>query len=94
MGATVVLAFSTTSGNSGRLRDFVFIGALVAVGFSMRLTMRTYRRVSAMEFQPAHALRWGALVLAIAKNAVMGSLAVALAALVLGTLLTGKIPVG
>lgn len=94
--SAIVFLFSTTSGNSGSgvRTGLVFFGAIGAVVLSVRYTLRTYRRLAAVEFQTAHMLRWGMLVLAMVINGFVGMIVAGFSLLIIGTLLTGGAPVG
>ena len=96
IASAIAMSFAVSGGNGGNdvFAVVMLIGALAAVAFSTRFTMRTYKRLAQQESSRQQILRYVGVVLAGAVNGVVCFMVAGYLAIVLGVLLTGRGMVG
>ena len=95
IASAIAMSFAVSGGNGNDVFAIVMlVGALAAVAFSTRFTVRTYRRLAQQEFSRQQISRYLGVILAGAVNGVVCFMVAGYLAIVLGVLLTGRGMVG
>jgi len=94
IAAEIALAMSMSGTGNDALDIVVVLAVLTGIVLSTRYTVRTYRKLSAHDFQLAHVPRWLMTAVALLLNGLACFVIAGYALVVLGVLLTGKGVVG
>jgi hypothetical protein len=91
IASAIAMSFAVSGGNGNDVfATVMLIGALAAVAFSTRFTVRTYRRLGQQEFSRQQIVPYLGVILAGAVNGVVCFMVAGYLAIVLGMLLTAE----